>query len=110
MCNCKNIEPQSVECYEQQIVVTIPKHMGKYRTDRRDNGLSESICLDPCIVSEIKELWKAGIITYGSCCGHNKREPMVNVDESNVEQMLSMGYIQNHPDKTRKDTFKLKTN
>ena len=32
---------------------------------------------------------------------------MVNVNESNIQQMLDMGYKQNHPDKTRKDTFEL---
>lgn len=83
--------------------------MAQYRAARLNNGLTDYICIDPCIVNEIRDLWNKGIITYGSCCGHNLFESFVNVDESNIQQMLSLGYIQNHPDKNRKDTFHLKS-
>ncbi|MCK9273343.1 hypothetical protein M0P65_07445 [Candidatus Gracilibacteria bacterium] len=82
--------------------------MSKYKESRIKNGLSDKVSIDPCIIEEIKELWNKGIITYGSCCGHNLYESFVNVDESNIEQMLSMGYVMNHKDKSRKDTFRLK--
>ena len=109
-CNCENITPQSKECYSQMITVEIPEHMKEYRNNRVKAGLSSKISIDPCIYDEICELWKLGIITYGSCCGHNKQESFVNVDESNISKMLEMNYVQNHHDKTRKDTFKLKIN
>jgi len=91
------------------ITVEIPEHMKEYRDNRVNAGLSSKISIDPCIYNEICELWKLEIITYGSCCGHNKRESFVNVADENISQMLEMGYIQNHHDKNRKDTFRLKS-
>lgn len=109
MCNCKNIVPQSSECYAQQVVLSIPPHMREYRLARVRAGLSTSICIDPCIVEEIQDLWAKGIITYGCCCGHNMAEPFVNVDERQSELMLQLGYELRHPDKSRIDTFRLKS-
>lgn len=109
MCNCKNIDFGSKENYDQQILVEIPPHMENYRNKRLAEGLSSQISIDPCIYAEIKELWSKGIITYGSCCGHNKVESIVNVAEESIEKMIEMGYVQNHIDATRKDTFKLKS-
>lgn len=91
------------------ITVEIPKHMESYKKARLKNNLSKLISIDPCIYDEICDLWSKGIITYGSCCGHNKTESMVNVDNSNISQMIDLGYIQNHLDVERKDTFRLKT-
>ena len=108
-CNCINITPQSRECYTQMICVEIPSHMSSYKDIRVEAGLGSEVCIDPCIYDEICELWSKGIITYGSCCGHNMFESMVNVDDKNIQTMLDLGYIQNHPDPTRKDTFKLKS-
>ena len=108
-CDCKNITPQSRECYDQMIVVDIPAHMDGYRNARLKAGLSSQICIDPCIYDEIKSLWNAGIYTYGSCCGHNLNESFVTVAEKDIAKMMEMGYVQNHPDKSRIDTFKLKS-
>ncbi len=82
--------------------------MEKYRENRVNAGLGKYVSIDPCIVGEITSLWKEGIITYGCCCGHNINESFVNVDEKNIDKMLEMGYVMNHPDKSRRDTFKLK--
>lgn len=109
MCNCKNITPASPEAFAQQIVLPIPPHMSKYSEAREKAGLDPTVCIDPCIVDEIQDLWSKGIITYGCCCGHNLHESFVNVDNSHVELMISLGYKMNHEDKTRKDTFKLKS-
>ncbi|MDM8174815.1 hypothetical protein QT327_10680 [Olivibacter sp. 47] len=107
-CNCVNIDFGSPENYAQAITVQIPDHMSDYREARLESGLSDTVSIDPCIFDEIKYLWANGIVTYGSCCGHNKAEPFVNVDESCINDMLRMGYTQNHPDPNRKDTFRLK--
>ena len=109
MCNCKNIEPQSKECYSQMVTVEIPAHMNEYREVRVKSGLSTEICIDPCIYDDMCLLWSKGIITYGSCCGHNKTDSFVNVDESSIDDMMRMGYEMNHTDKTRRDTFRLKS-
>lgn len=51
------------------------------------------VMIDRCIVDEIKFLWSKGIRTYGSCCGHGKMVPMVNVHEDDMPVMLELGYI-----------------
>lgn len=91
------------------ITVEIPPHMNDYRTARIKAGFSSKICIDPCIYNEIDELWNNGIITLGSCCGHNKTESFVNVDDSCIDKMIGLGYKMNHPDKDRRDTFELKS-
>jgi hypothetical protein len=108
-CKCVNIEPQSKEAFNQMIVVDIPNHMQDYRKKRIEAGFEPLISIDPCIFDEIQMLWNVGIITYGCCCGHNTFESMVNVDDSNIDQMIDLGYVQNHPDKNRLDTFRLKS-
>lgn len=109
MCNCNNIEFGSTENFAQQVEVLIPEHMKSYKEARLQNGQSQTICIDPCIIDEVKELWDLGIITFGSCCGHNKAESFVNVHDKDIDRMLELGYVQNHIDKSRKDTFKLKS-
>lgn len=91
------------------ITVETPAHMGAYREARINEGLSDQVSIDPCIYEEICYLWDEGIVTYGSCCGHNLTEAMVNVDEESIPVMLAMGYVQNHTDPDRKDTFRLQS-
>ncbi len=43
------------------------------------------VCVDSCIALEILALWRAGVITYGSCCGHNVRPASVIVPPRLVE-------------------------
>lgn len=109
MCNCVNIDFGSEENFAQQITCDIPDHMERYKIARLQAGLTDKICIDPCIVEEIKQLWELGIETHGCCCGHNKAESFVNVHEKDIEKMIELGYKQNHWDKSRKDTFKLKS-
>lgn len=106
MCNCINIE---VGGHANSVAIPIPLHMESYRQSRLKEGLSDTVGVDRCIVDEIKYLWSLGIITYGSCCGHNKGESFVNVSDKDIDTMISLGYEMNHPDKTRRDTFRLKS-
>lgn len=94
-CDCHNVELGS---YDNQVVLKAPVWSSH-----------ETICVDTCVSKEICQLWEMGIITYGCCCGHNVTESMVNVDDKDIDKMLSMGYVQNHSDPTRKDTFRLKS-
>ncbi len=41
---------------------------------------TKSVDIDKCIVKDIKTLWKAGIKTFASCCGHNEYMPCIAVD------------------------------
>ncbi|WP_347219295.1 hypothetical protein, partial [Chryseobacterium sp.] len=60
-CNCKNIDFGSVENFAQQVELIIPDHMKEYSAARERNGQSPTVCIDPCIVDEVKELWNKGI-------------------------------------------------
>lgn len=104
-CNCVRIRVGSNECFDQQTILDLPDHI----INNLENPEVKTVCIDPCIVDEIKELWELGIITYGCCCGHNYLNPFVNVDKRNIRQMLDMGYVMNHTDRMRFDTFRLKS-
>lgn len=108
MCNCKPNLTEA-ERYSQQIVIFPP--FPDYVKKRQDAGLSGSVCIDPCILDEIIQLWAKGIITHGCCCGHNNPEwhSFVNVDDNCIDKMIAMGYVQYHHDPTREDTFRLKS-
>jgi hypothetical protein len=90
----------------RMIAVDIHAHMNSYKEARLRAGLSSKISIDPCIYPEIVFLWSKGVVTYGSCCGHNNIESMVNVSEESIRIMLDLGYTQNYG---RKDTFRLKS-
>jgi len=109
MCKCKP-GMNDVERYALQIVVEFPIHkIEKEVYDRYK--VRKTVCIDPCIIDEIQMLWDKGILTMGCCCGHNnpKWHPFVNVADEHIDQMLAMGYVQQHYDPTRKDTFRLKS-
>lgn len=91
MCDCG---PEvKIQEYQNQETVDIPPHMGSYRKARREAGLTEKISIDRCILPEIQDLWRVGIHTLGSCCGHNVAYPMINVRKEDDARMLEMGYI-----------------
>ncbi len=50
--------------------------------------------IDNCILAELQYLWKYHIITFASCCGHNKVNGSIIVDESEINKMKLMGYVQ----------------
>lgn len=106
MCTCINIE---VGSHANSVAIPIPLHMESYRQARLKEGLSDTVGIDCCIVDEIKYLWSLGIVTYGCCCGHNKNESFVNVSEKDIQMMICLGYEMNHDNKTRRDTFKMKS-
>lgn len=80
MCDCVDVKMGS---YNNQIILPQPSWSSK------ENG----ICVDKCIAKEVYSLWRAGIITTGCCCGHNKKNGYIGVFEGHISQMESMGYI-----------------
>lgn len=81
-CNCVNME---IGSYDNQVELPRPPHMPTTR------GVY-TICVDTCLKDEILHLWSLGITTTGSCCGHNKAEPYIGVDEKDIPRMKAMGY------------------
>lgn len=69
----------------------------------KDNGY----CLDRCIAEEVMQLWMKGIVTTGSCCGHNKVPGYIGVDEKDIDKMKELGYVvlPNSLDASREDSF-----
>lgn len=115
MCSCMDIDFGS---YSNQITLEVPKHVQTPAMKRGDK--SPLVDIDVCLVSEIKKLWKQGIKTDESCCGHNKAPAYIAVcDQESQRKMRKMGYedaLQN-PHKQgydkhiigRKDIFSPKT-
>lgn len=54
--------------------------------------------IDACLVCEIVSLWRNGVVTHESCCGHGKAESYIAVDLKDIGLMLNMGY---QPEKGR---------
>lgn len=76
MCQCKNIKMGS---YDNQSSIMNPFN-------------KEIVSIDNCILPEIISLWKKGIRTYGSCCGHNITVPSIAVDSRYEQEMKKLGY------------------
>jgi len=47
---------------------------------------------DPCLVGELVSLWRQGINTTASCCGHNQTNGGIIVDFSSIHKMEELGY------------------
>lgn len=78
MCTCKDIEFGSYEA-------TIPVWY---------DDLKRVVGLDVCIALEVISLWKQGIVTIESCCGHNKTIGYIAVDECCNNKMIDLGYVE----------------
>ena len=50
------------------------------------------VCIDCCLACEIAWLWKHGVITSGSCCGHGIMAAMINVQDESIKKMEELGY------------------
>lgn len=58
-----------------------------------------NICVDKCLVKEIKELNEMGIKTIGCCCGHRRLQGFIQVQRNYVSKMKELGYEQIPVDK-----------
>jgi hypothetical protein len=56
--------------------ILYPKHI---YTDK-----TRAICVDECIADVVLHLWERGVVTYGSCCGHNGLigKPSIIIDDN----------------------------
>lgn len=69
--------------------------LGQYRCEvKLPFGKDGQYC-DLCLEAEIHELWKAGVHTISSCCGHGRVPPYIQVlNGESVQKMHELGYIQ----------------
>lgn len=66
-----------------------------------DIETTHGYCCDTCLQAELHRLWKLGIRTVGSCCGHGgKYQAYIQVlnKGTHVDRMLALGYEQIPPD------------
>lgn len=81
MCDCRSYNRPDWGGNKKEVILEAPKW------SQKKNG----ICIDSCIVEQIKALWAAGIVTRGCCCGHNLKGPSVIIDETeNPKNALSI--------------------
>lgn len=59
---------------------------------------SHGYCCDTCLQAELHDLWKRGIKTIGSCCGHGALAPYIQVAPHYVQKMHEIGYVERRPD------------
>lgn len=76
MCNCQSYNMGGGEVPE----VVLQPH------DAALTGGRDSVCVDACIADAIAHLWKCGLPTLNSCCGHSKEPPSVVVPGSSDPQ------------------------
>lgn len=81
LCTCDNVDFGS---YERTVTMIAP-----FELPHRNDKL---VAIDICIARDLAELWKEGVKTTGSCCGHNKLPPTVTVEEISVQAMEVLGY------------------
>lgn len=78
MCNCTTTK---IGDYSGTVCLKPPNWSSK-----------DVVAIDACIVDEILSLWSLGVITLGSCCGHNQLDGMINVSDESIGKMLELGY------------------
>lgn len=82
MCSCVNVDFGS---YDNQTIINFPFYPL--------TSVHPTVCIDNCILDEIKGLWEKGIQTTNSCCGHNKLPGEIIVVEEHIPRMLELGYV-----------------
>ena len=70
-CHCYNANTGNVP----EVVVDAPYWAHTTLGERK-----EKICLDACIAVAVQELWRRGVVTIGSCCGHGLVSPSVVIE------------------------------
>lgn len=79
---CKGGDDVKIGNYKNQVTVNYP-----YGVTRK------KVCIDRCIVDEVRKLWSMGIKTNGSCCGHNvPGMSYLGVYDEDIERMIELGY------------------
>jgi hypothetical protein len=83
-----------IQEYQNQVTVPVPPHMETYRLARVRAGLTPIISVDRCVLGELITLWRKGVRTGGSCCGHNRLPSMINaLTPEDGALMEAMGYV-----------------
>ena len=66
------------------------------------DAIMKTVCIDACIVEQIKMLWRNNIWTQGCCCGHNLRGAIVYLGIDMEEEALKAKELLKKHDPKRK--------
>lgn len=91
VCNCYSYNWCVGETPE--VVLKVPQFLKPYIGKER-----ETICVDACIENDILLLWEKEIVTLNSCCGHNRIEASLVLQE-NANEYISNSIRQIFGDK-----------
>lgn len=72
-CDCKSYNKQTGTV--EEVVLPRPDWMPE---GQRVNGIP----VDACIAEVVRYLWSKGVVTLGSCCGHNKNPPSLILEQT----------------------------
>lgn len=80
-CNEKLLKPCNCHSSNKQYggienIILDPKDYFK------SDSFTKKVCIDACIVDQIKMLWNNGVWTGGCCCGHGRGNPSVAIENS----------------------------
>lgn len=90
-CTCENV---MCGTHEVNISIDVSQYscFDEYVKNRVKAGLSDGISADRCIVEPMRKLWEKGIMTYNSCCGHQKHRPHALIGFENIDKAKEHGF------------------
>lgn len=74
-CDCS---PETMGTYSHHVSVETP--------------WGQIVSVDACMVPELASLWRLGIRTVASCCGHRKGPGFVAAHEADAARLDALGY------------------
>lgn len=80
MCTCKSLCLYTEG--DEEVILYPPDNLGIIKITGEPK---EAVSVDACIAPVIEHLWKNGIVTLNSCCGHNINPPSI-IFEDNLSQ------------------------
>ncbi len=66
MCDCHSYNADTG--ITPEVILELPEFLHGSRNNHR-------VCIDACIAHVLQYLWRSGVVTAGSCCGHNRDQP-----------------------------------
>jgi hypothetical protein len=97
-CRCENVEFGS---YDNTVEMIPPFVLYDILGNKKDVWF---VSVDTCIASDIGYLWRQGVVTENSCCGHGRVRASVVVHPDSIDKMHELGYGQ-IPDAEPECTF-----
>ncbi len=97
-----DLKNKACDCHSYNADIGTVREIVLNPKDYFDTETDKTVCIDACIAPQIKALWKAGVWTVGSCCGHGgKFSPKPEVIIADNENSIKAHKILKECDKNR---------